>query len=616
MDLKRSGRRRLKGKSHKTSTRVGKPLTMPFATSRKNIKSYFLGNNLKSANLLGTHDIELSEYENSSRYSKRKQVDSMDDSKQKNCGNSKTDVKARGIHPAREGPSNENDELIEWGAIGPLAWCHASYGTKLCWLRHNSPDEQVERLNLENIPQLDTSSGIGTKELHWFREPWDYHEKMETYICWDCTYGIKTNELCWFRDEYFQKKFERLDSGQCLMLSSSNSTFGIKTFELCWFRDDCAPKQVAKYDSDVNQLPLYAASGIRANELCWFRDPVDMHDNVETRIFWGSTCGIKTTELCWFRDDNKPQDTLDNAETQICWYSIGIKTRELDWFRDYNHDKKLKRPDSEKNLMLSSNNSIIGVKTSEWCWFRDDFSHENARKSESDVMRLCRHSAQGISTNELCNLRELKDAPDKAEISSCGYVISGIRTGELCWFRNNHSYGKLKKAVLEQNQALSFWHSPFGINTYELCWLRDDKPSERVKKLNFEDTPFCSHWASGIRTNELCWFRQSRDGEKKLDLPSCWPKTTGIKTKQLCWFRDSFHKDAKPLALEPNMGLSYQCCTSGIKTQELCWFRDYFSNWKVKQMDSEDMGLCSHTYSGIKTSELCWLRAPIYREDN
>jgi len=615
MDLKRSGRRRSKGKSHKTGTRVVKPLTMPFATSRKNIKSYFLGNDLKSANWLGTHDIELSQCENSSRYSKGKQVDSMDNSKQKNCGNSKTDIKVREIHSSRE-PSNEKDKPTENGGIGALAWCHGSYGTKLCWLRNNSPVEQVERLNWEFTTQFDTALGIRTKELCWFREPLDHHEKAETWISWDCTSGIKTNEFCWFRDNYFQKKFERLDSGKSIMLPSLNSTFGIKTYELFWFRDDCAPEQVAKWDSDVIKFSWYAASGIRTNELCWLRDPVDMHDNVETDICCCSTCGIKTSELCWFRDNNKQLDTLDNAETQICWYSTGIKTRELDWFRDYNHDKKLKRADSEKNLMLSSEYNIIGVKTSELCWFRDDFSHKNAKIKESDVMRFCQNSAPGISTNELCSLRELEDPPDKAEISSCGYIISGIRAGELCWFRNNHSYGKLQQTVLEQNQALSFWHSPFGINTYELCWFRDDKPSELVKKQNFEGTPFCSHWASGIRTNELCWFRQSVDTENNLDLSSCWHNTIGIRTKELCWFRDSCHQNAKPLALEQNKGLLYWCCTSGIKTKELSWFRDYCSNQKVKQMDSEFMGLCSHTYFGIKTSELCWFRAPIYREAN
>jgi len=180
-------------------------------------------------------------------------------------------------------------------------------------------------------------------------------------------------------------------------------------------------------------------------------------------------------------------------------------------------------------------------------------------------------------------------ASKKTEPKRCWYSTSGIKTNELCWFRDSSIYTKDKSmektarnvnlpmsthsiAENKEFEPTSRWYSTSGIMTNELCWFRDSftQSIEKSKKTTRGNT----------NQPKLTPNNFSR---KEVKQASSWYTISGINTNELCWFRDSFtHSKVKPSnnniqakmmsSNEQSEELSYFNC--GIKTMDLCWFRD------------------------------------------
>jgi len=179
---------------------------------------------------------------------------------------------------------------------------------------------------------------------------------------------------------------------------------------------------------------------------------------------------------------------LKNTWPKRCWYSTsGIKTNELCWFRGssiHTKDKSWKRTAKNVKLPMSTHSNAdnkeseptsswyfpSGIMTNELCWFRDSFTQsieKSKKKTGGNV------NQPKLIPNNL-NSKEVKQA-------NSFYTTSGIKTNELCWFRDSFTHSKHKPpnhnihakimCSNEQSEDLSYCNS--GIKTRDLCWFRD-----------------------------------------------------------------------------------------------------------------------------------------------
>lgn len=185
------------------------------------------------------------------------------------------------------------------------------------------------------------------------------------------------------------------------------------------------------------------------------------HKNAVSKSSWYSTSGIKTNELCWFRGSSihtkgkSKKKPATNVKLPMSTHS--------------NSDKKESEPTS--SLHFTS-----GIMTNELCWFRDSFTQSIEKSKRKTVGNV--NPPKLISNN--LDSKEVKQA------RSC-YSTLGIKTNELCWFRDAFTHSKDKPlnhniqanimCSNEQNEGLSYC----GIKTRDLCWFRDGSHDQQIQ---------------------------------------------------------------------------------------------------------------------------------------
>jgi len=189
--------------------------------------------------------------------------------------------------------------------------------------------------------------------------------------------------------------------------------------------------------------------------------------------------------------------TSKKAEPKRCWYSTsGIKTNELCWFRGSSiHTKEKSNKKSARNVKLAmpthsnaDNNEseppsswcfTPGIMTNRLCWFRDSLTHPIEKSKKKTVGNV---NQTKLTPNNF-DSKEAKQA-------SSWYSTSGIKTDELCWFRDSFTHSKdkppnhnIQAKIMcsnEQSEELLYWN--YGIKTRDLCWFRDGSHDQWIQE--------------------------------------------------------------------------------------------------------------------------------------